>query len=78
MSVGVRLIVGERHHQTRWEARVAPYSLTIPDRGLFTGIAIIGAVGSGKNSRPQVSVRASTAHVPLGSYRQGMRASSLK
>ena len=28
----------------------APYWLTIPERGLFTGIAILGAIGSGKTS----------------------------
>ncbi len=28
----------------------APYWLTIPERGLSTGIAILGAVGSGKSS----------------------------
>jgi len=28
-----------------------PFWLTIPERGLFTGIAILGAIGSGKTSR---------------------------
>jgi len=27
-----------------------PYWLTVPERGLFTGIAILGAIGSGKTS----------------------------
>ena len=44
------LVVGERHHSTKRQPSVAPHWLTIPDRGLFTGIAIIGAVGSGKTS----------------------------
>ncbi|MGH9419895.1 MAG: hypothetical protein ACRD3J_07980 [Thermoanaerobaculia bacterium] len=44
------LVLGERHHPTKRQPSVAPYWLTIPDRGLFTGIAIIGAVGSGKTS----------------------------
>ncbi len=44
------LVVGERHHATKQEASPSPSWLTIPDRGLFTGMAIIGAVGSGKTS----------------------------
>ena len=44
------LVVGERHHAARREASATPSWLTIPDRGLFTGVAIIGAVGSGKTS----------------------------
>jgi hypothetical protein len=44
------LVVGECHHPTKPGPSAAPGWLTIPDRGLFTGIAIIGAVGSGKTS----------------------------
>src|SRR5262245_18016448 len=44
------LVVGECHHPTKPEPSAAPAWLTIPDRGLFTGIAIIGAIGSGKTS----------------------------
>src|SRR5262249_41962721 len=46
----LRLIVGERHHPTKPLPVGRPTWLTIPDRGLFTGIAVIGAVGSGKTS----------------------------
>lgn len=44
------LILGEQHHRTR--AVPAPESrwLEIPERGLYTGIAIIGAIGTGKTS----------------------------
>jgi hypothetical protein len=44
------LVLGERHHPTRPTPVATPTWLTIPDRGLFTGIVIIGAVGSGKTS----------------------------
>lgn len=44
------LVVGERHHPTRPVSSASPTWLTIPDRGLFTGVAVIGAVGSGKTS----------------------------
>jgi hypothetical protein len=44
------LVVGECHHPTKPGPSATPAWLTIPDRGLFTGIAIIGAVGSGKTS----------------------------
>ncbi len=44
------LVVGEVHNPRKPVPAKAPYWLTIPERGLFTGIAIIGAIGSGKSS----------------------------
>ena len=44
------LVVGEIHNQRRPGPAEAPVWLTIPERGLFTGIAIMGAIGSGKTS----------------------------
>ena len=44
------VVVGEVHHQTRLGAAEHPRWLTIPERGLFTGIAVFGAIGSGKTS----------------------------
>src|SRR5215831_17960579 len=44
------LVVGELHHPKRPEPAERPRWLIIPDRGLFTGIAIFGAIGSGKTS----------------------------
>jgi hypothetical protein len=44
------LVVGEVHNPRKPVPATAPYWLTIPERGLFTGIAILGAVGSGKSS----------------------------
>ncbi len=44
------LIIGELHHPKRPEPTEQPRWLTIPDRGLYTGIAIFGAIGSGKTS----------------------------
>ena len=44
------LVLGECHHATTRVRATAPTWLTIPDRGLYTGVAIIGAVGSGKTS----------------------------
>ena len=49
-SDGPAIVVGEVHHPTRAEESPAPEWLTIPERGLFTGVAIFGAVGSGKTS----------------------------
>ena len=44
------IVVGETHHPI--EAREVPHPdwLVIPERGLYTGVAIFGAVGSGKTS----------------------------
>jgi len=47
---GLFLVLGERHHAITPGAAPAPTWLTIPERGLYTGIAIVGAIGSGKTS----------------------------
>ena len=44
------LVLGEVHHPRKQIPAENPRWLTIPERGLFTGIAIIGAVGSGKTA----------------------------
>ena len=44
------LVVGEQHHPLRPVPVQQPTWLTIPERGLFTGVAVIGAVGSGKTT----------------------------
>ena len=44
------LVVGEVHNPRKPVPAKTPYWLTIPERGLFTGIAILGAIGSGKTS----------------------------
>jgi hypothetical protein len=42
--------VGEIHHPKRPIASKSPRWLSIPERGLYTGIAVFGAIGSGKTS----------------------------
>lgn len=44
------LVLGEVHHPRKQIPSEAPHWLAIPERGLFTGIAIVGAVGSGKTA----------------------------
>ena len=44
------LTVGEVHNLRKPGPSETPRWLTIPERGLFTGIAIFGAVGTGKTS----------------------------
>ncbi len=44
------LVIGEVHRARRPEPVEHPRWLTIPSRGLYTGIAIFGAIGSGKTS----------------------------
>ena len=44
------LVVGEVHHPRKQMPSETPRWLVIPERGLFTGIAIMGAVGSGKTA----------------------------
>lgn len=44
------LVLGETHHATTPGRAAAPQWLTIPQRGLYTGVMILGAVGTGKTS----------------------------
>src|SRR6202142_1408210 len=44
------LVVGEVHNPRKPTPAENPRWLTIPERGLYTGIAILGAVGTGKTS----------------------------
>jgi hypothetical protein len=43
-------VIGEIHDPRKPVPAPAPQWLTVPERGLFTGVAIFGAVGSGKTS----------------------------
>jgi len=42
------LVIGEVHHQLKAEPSPLPQWLSIPERGLYTGVAVVGAIGSGK------------------------------
>jgi hypothetical protein len=42
------LVLGEVHHELRLVPSPTPRWLEIPERGLYTGIAVIGSIGSGK------------------------------
>ena len=44
------VVLGEVHHPKKREPVETPQWLAIPERGLYTGIAIFGAIGSGKTS----------------------------
>jgi hypothetical protein len=44
------LVLGEVHDKIKPQPSPRPYWLTIPERGLFTGIAVFGAIGTGKTS----------------------------
>jgi hypothetical protein len=46
----LHLVLGELHEPTHPVPAAQPQWLTMPERGLFTGIAIVGAVGTGKTS----------------------------
>ena len=44
------VVLGEIHNPRRLGPSETPSWLVIPERGLFTGIAVLGAVGTGKTS----------------------------
>ncbi len=44
------LVIGELHHPTALSESAQPSWLVIPETGLYTGVLIVGAVGSGKTS----------------------------
>src|SRR5579862_6788478 len=49
-SDGLSLTIGEVHNPRKPVPAAAPQWLIVPERGLFTGIAIFGAIGTGKTS----------------------------
>ncbi|OLD56791.1 MAG: hypothetical protein AUI64_01660 [Acidobacteria bacterium 13_1_40CM_2_64_6] len=44
------IVLGEVHHPKKPVPVSRPHWLAIPERGLFTGIAVFGAIGSGKTT----------------------------
>ena len=44
------VVIGEVHHPVALREVPAPRWLTIPERGLYTGMIVCGAIGSGKTS----------------------------
>ena len=44
------LVIGEQHHRTRFEEVRNPKWVVIPEKGLFTGLFIFGAIGTGKTT----------------------------
>jgi hypothetical protein len=44
----LKFVVGEVHRQLQPEPSPHPRWLEIPERGLYTGIAVVGSIGSGK------------------------------
>ena len=48
MREELELIVGEVHHQLKPDPSPAPRWLSISGLGLYTGICVVGAIGSGK------------------------------
>lgn len=47
---GLFLVVGELHHSKKPLPIETPRWLTIPQRGLYTGVIVFGAIGSGKTT----------------------------
>ena len=44
------LCIGEIHHKTKLGEAAAPKWLMMPEKGLYTGLAIFGAIGTGKTT----------------------------
>jgi hypothetical protein len=49
-SEQLTLVLGEIHHQLIPKPVPSPRWLSIPERGLYTGIAVFGSIGSGKTA----------------------------
>ena len=49
------LVLGETHFDTTAGRAPSPSWLTIPERGLYTGVMVLGAVGTGKTSASMYS-----------------------
>ena len=73
-QAGPAIVVGEVHHPVEAREIFSPSWLTIPERGLYTGVAIFGAVGSFRTcswpeSRPWPANAGSVTEVRLGGRR---------
>ena len=44
------VVLGERHHPTEPRRATSPTWLSLPEKGLYTGMACFGAIGSGKTA----------------------------
>jgi hypothetical protein len=44
----LEVVIGELHHRLKPKPSPTPQWLVVPERGLFTGICVVGAIGSGK------------------------------
>ena len=60
------LVPGEAHHATTPGRAPEPTWLTIPQRGLYTGIMILGAAGIRQDVGVHVSVRGPVAALASG------------
>ena len=47
---GPSLVIGEVHHRTELREVPRPWWLRMPEKGLFTGLIIFGAIGTGKTT----------------------------
>ena len=46
----ISLVIGETHHRTKPVESENPDWLVLSEKGLFTGVAVVGAIGTGKTS----------------------------
>jgi hypothetical protein len=64
------LVLGEQHHRRSPRRAETSQSLVIPERGLYTGTLVVGAIGTGKTSaclyRYVEQLLAYRAHDPAG------------
>ena len=77
-------VLGEVHQQLRPDPSPAPRWLKIPEHGLYTGIAVIGSIGSGKTQgvilpamRQLFAYRAADADAKTFRHRSGGKGRSL-
>ena len=71
------LVIGELHHPTAPCESERPSWLVIPETGLYTGILILGAVGSGKTSACMHPFAQQIAHSALAEARPSVGLPSL-
>ena len=69
------LVVGKLHHPTVPRESERPSWLVVPEKGLYTGVLIVGAVGTGKTTACNVPLRPAAALLPgRRAWPQGGRA----
>jgi hypothetical protein len=70
------VVLGERHNRTSPDRAAVPTWLSIPERGLYTGMLVVGAIGSAKPRRVCIPTSSSCSRIARAIRRHALQDSS--